>query len=79
MRIATWNVNSIRQRLSHVLAFLKETEPDALCLQELKCVDADFPRAEIEELAWVDPAAPGDRRLAPLLTDAVLPALRALP
>ncbi|ATC24276.1 NUDIX domain-containing protein [Caulobacter vibrioides] len=36
------------------------------------------PRAEIEELAWVDPAAPGDRRLAPLLTDAVLPALRAL-
>jgi 8-oxo-dGTP diphosphatase len=36
------------------------------------------PRAEIEELAWVDPAAPGDRRLAPLLTDAVLPTLRAL-
>lgn len=35
------------------------------------------PRAEIEELAWVDPAAPGDRRLAPLLTDAVLPALKA--
>lgn len=36
------------------------------------------PRAEIEELAWVDPTAPGDRRLAPLLTNAVLPALRAL-
>ncbi len=33
------------------------------------------PRAEIEELAWVDPASPGDRRLAPLLTQAVLPAL----
>lgn len=33
------------------------------------------PRAEIEELAWVDPANPGERRLAPLLTQAVLPAL----
>jgi exodeoxyribonuclease-3 len=52
VRIATWNVNSVRQRLAHLLAFLKETEPDALCLQELKCVDADFPRAEIEEAGW---------------------------
>ncbi|MCK5910575.1 MAG: NUDIX domain-containing protein [Caulobacter sp.] len=33
-------------------------------------------RAEIDELAWVDPAAPGDLRLAPLLTQAVLPALQ---
>ena len=33
------------------------------------------PRAEIEELAWIDPAAPGDLRLAPLLAQAVLPAL----
>ncbi|PZU90837.1 MAG: exodeoxyribonuclease III [Chelatococcus sp.] len=52
MRIATWNVNSVRQRLGHLLAFLKEAEPDALCLQELKCLDADFPRAEIEEAGW---------------------------
>jgi 8-oxo-dGTP diphosphatase len=35
--------------------------------------------AEIEELAWIDPAAPGDLRLAPLLTQAVLPALLARP
>jgi 8-oxo-dGTP diphosphatase len=34
-------------------------------------------RAEIEELAWIDPAAPGDLRLAPLLTEQVLPALLA--
>ena len=47
MRIATWNVNSVRQRLGHLLDFLKEAEPDALCLQEIKCLDADFPRAEI--------------------------------
>jgi len=36
-------------------------------------------RAEIEELAWIDPAAPGDLRLAPLLTEQVLPALLARP
>ena len=52
MRIATWNVNSVRQRLGHLLDFLKEVEPDALCLQEIKCVDADFPRREIEEAGW---------------------------
>lgn len=52
MRIATWNVNSVRQRLDHLLAFLEEAKPDALCLQEIKCVDADFPRAEIEAAGW---------------------------
>lgn len=52
MRIATWNVNSVRQRLGHLLDFLKEAEPDALCLQEIKCVDADFPRAELEAAGW---------------------------
>jgi exodeoxyribonuclease-3 len=52
VRIATWNVNSVRQRLGHLLDFLKEAEPDALCLQEIKCVDADFPRSEIEEAGW---------------------------
>ncbi|WP_293810014.1 exodeoxyribonuclease III [uncultured Bosea sp.] len=52
MRIATWNVNSVRQRLGHLLDFLKEAEPDALCLQEIKCVDADFPRTEIEAAGW---------------------------
>lgn len=52
MRIATWNVNSVRQRLGHLLDFLREAEPDALCLQELKCNDADFPRAELEAAGW---------------------------
>src|SRR5215212_11755107 len=48
MRIATWNVNSIKQRLEHLLTFLKAAEPDVVCLQELKCVDEAFPRAEVE-------------------------------
>jgi exodeoxyribonuclease-3 len=52
VRIATWNVNSVRQRLGHLLDFLNEAEPDALCLQEIKCVDADFPRTEIEAAGW---------------------------
>lgn len=52
LRIGTWNVNSVRQRLGHVLDFLKEAEPDVLCLQEIKCTDADFPRAEIEAAGW---------------------------
>jgi exodeoxyribonuclease-3 len=52
LRIATWNVNSVRQRLSHLLAYLKEASPDALCLQELKCQDEAFPRAEVEELGY---------------------------
>jgi exodeoxyribonuclease-3 len=52
LRIATWNVNSVRQRLGHLLSYLKETSPDALCLQELKCQDEQFPRAEIEALGY---------------------------
>ena len=47
MRIATWNVNSIRQRLDHLLTWLKECSPDVVCLQEIKCVAEAFPRLEI--------------------------------
>jgi exodeoxyribonuclease-3 len=50
--IATWNVNSVRQRLPHLLDYLRERSPDALCLQEIKCVDEAFPRAEIEDLGY---------------------------
>jgi exodeoxyribonuclease-3 len=52
MRIATWNVNSVKQRLDHVLAFLKDAEPDVLCLQEIKCVDEAFPREAIESAGY---------------------------
>ena len=52
MRITTWNVNSIKQRLPHLLAFLDEARPDAVCLQELKCQDEAFPRAEIEAAGY---------------------------
>ena len=49
--IATWNVNSIKARLPNVLAWLKSAEPDVVLLQELKCIDDNFPRLEIEEPA----------------------------
>src|SRR5260221_11856597 len=52
MRIATWNVNSIRQRLDHLLTWLKDCAPDVVCLQEIKCVDDAFPRLEIEALGY---------------------------
>ncbi len=52
MRIATWNVNSVRQRLPHLLDYLGKVEPDVLCLQELKCVDESFPRLEVEAAGY---------------------------
>ena len=52
MRIATWNVNSIRTRLPRVLRWLETASPDVACLQEIKVVDEKFPRAEIEELGY---------------------------
>ncbi len=52
MRIATWNVNSVRQRLGHLLGYLDSVAPDVLCLQEIKCIDEAFPRAEIEAAGY---------------------------
>jgi exodeoxyribonuclease III len=52
MRIATWNVNSLKVRLPQVLDWLGKHRPDALCLQELKLEDAKFPRAEIEAAGY---------------------------
>ncbi|HEY0330804.1 MAG TPA: exodeoxyribonuclease III [Rhodopseudomonas sp.] len=52
MRIATWNVNSVRQRLDHLLVWLKDCAPDIVCLQEIKCVDDAFPREAIEALGY---------------------------
>ena len=52
LRIATWNVNSVKSRLEHLLAYLREAGPDVLCLQELKCIDEAFPRQEVEDLGY---------------------------
>jgi len=52
MKIATWNVNSIRARLERLLPWLSVQAPDVVCLQETKVTDADFPRAEIQALGY---------------------------
>jgi exodeoxyribonuclease III len=52
MKIATWNVNSIRTRLDAVVAWLQENPVDVLCLQETKVVDADFPRSRLEQIGY---------------------------
>jgi exodeoxyribonuclease III len=48
MKLATWNVNSLKVRLPQVLDWLAANAPDALCLQETKTEDAGFPFAELE-------------------------------
>ncbi len=52
MKIATWNVNSIKARLEHAVTWLKETQPDVACLQELKCEDQTFPAQAFEDLGY---------------------------
>src|SRR5258708_38429834 len=52
MRIATWNVNSIKQRMDNLTAWLAERQPDIVCLQETKCLDDAFPREPNEALGY---------------------------
>lgn len=52
MKIATWNVNSLKVRLPHVLDWLAAHQPDALCLQETKTEDAGFPFAAFAEIGY---------------------------
>ncbi|WP_406857494.1 exodeoxyribonuclease III [Alsobacter sp. KACC 23698] len=52
MRIASWNVNSVKARLEHLLAWLKQAEPDVVCLQEIKCLDEAFPTTDVEALGY---------------------------
>ena len=52
LKIVTWNVNSIGMRKDRVLAFLKRESPDALCLQELKCLDEKFPYDDFKAVGY---------------------------
>ena len=52
MRLASWNVNSLRVRLGHLLDWLKEAQPDVACLQETKTEDANFPAAELRDAGY---------------------------
>jgi exodeoxyribonuclease III len=61
MRLATWNVNSVKARLPRLLEWLDEAKPDIACLQEIKTTTALFPEAEVNELGY-EVAAHGDGR-----------------
>lgn len=52
MKIATWNVNSVRQRERHIRAWLERVQPDVLFLQEIKCEQPAFPALSFQELGY---------------------------
>jgi exodeoxyribonuclease III len=52
VKLATWNVNSLKVRLPHVLDWLQSAQPDVLCLQETKLEDKNFPLGEFEALGY---------------------------
>jgi len=52
MKIATWNINSIRARMESLLRWLQETAPDVVLLQETKCLEEQFPYEPIEDLGY---------------------------
>jgi exodeoxyribonuclease-3 len=51
-RLATWNVNSLKVRLPHLLDWLAQSRPDVMCLQETKTEDANFPLAALEAAGY---------------------------
>jgi exodeoxyribonuclease III len=52
MKIATWNVNSINVRLPQLIGWLRDAEPDVVCVQETKTVDDNFPEGILEEAGY---------------------------
>lgn len=61
MKIATWNINSVRLRAPLAARFLREYKPDVLCLQETKCPNELFPAKEFEKLGYVHQAVHGQK------------------
>jgi exodeoxyribonuclease-3 len=50
--VATWNVNSIKQRAGHLADWTRQAQPDVVLLQELKCTDDNFPRMEVQAAGY---------------------------
>src|SRR5512138_1635252 len=59
--LATWNINSVRLRIRLVTRFLREYQPDVLCLQEIKCLNDQFPRKAIRKLGYEHIAVHGQK------------------
>ena len=52
MRIATFNINGVRNRIQILTSWLEQTKPDIVCLQELKCTTAQFPKVAVENAGY---------------------------
>jgi exodeoxyribonuclease-3 len=52
MKIASWNINSLRKRQDRLLSWLAETQPDVVCLQETKCTDEQFPELDLRAAGY---------------------------
>ena len=61
LKIATWNINSVRLRIDLVAKFIKSVRPDVLCLQETKCPDDAFPMKRFEKLGYEHAALSGQK------------------
>ncbi len=61
LKLATWNINSVRLRIDLVAKFIKAARPDILCLQETKCPDDAFPRKRLKRLGYDNVALNGQK------------------
>ena len=52
MKVATWNINGVKARLESALTYLRQENPDVICLQEIKSVDENFPASAFEDLGY---------------------------
>lgn len=52
MKVASWNINSLRKRQDRLLAWLESTQPDVVCLQETKCTDEQFPALGLQAAGY---------------------------
>ncbi len=61
LSLATWNINSVRLRIDRVVAFIKREKPDILCLQEIKCQEAEYPLKAFEKAGLPHVAIAGQK------------------
>lgn len=52
VKITTWNINGVKARIDNLMQWLRDSDPDIVCLQEIKSIDEAFPRGEIEGLGY---------------------------
>ena len=72
-KLATWNINSVRLRISMVEEFLREHQPDVLCLQEIKCPNDQFPANAFNEIGYNHHAVHGQKGYHGVATISRLP------